>query len=142
MSFSLLSSILLVSLASTILASPVVQSQPTRPFYIANKCPTSVNLYIGGVHSGVIEKGMSVTKTLPVNSGFFYTDVNTGSPTAEGTSRAGFLGVRLLCITMENIPLTANHAQPDLYYIVKDTTYINAGITIAPHKQAAVSIYI
>ena len=141
MSFSLLSSILLVSLASTILASPVVQSQPTRPFYIANKCPTSVNLYIGGVHSGVIEKGMSVTKTLPVNSGFFYTDVNTGSPTAEGTSRAGFLGVRLLSL-VECIPLTENHSQPDLYYIVKDTTYINAGISIAPHKQAAVSIYI
>lgn len=96
MLLSLVSSILLASLASSILASPMVRRQSTRPFYIANKCPTSVNLYIGGVLSGTIGKGKSVTKTLPTDSGFFYTDVNAGTPTAEGTSRAGFLGVRLL----------------------------------------------
>ncbi|KJA15305.1 carbohydrate-binding module family 13 protein [Hypholoma sublateritium FD-334 SS-4] len=118
MPLSLASTILLASLTSSTLASPMAQRQSTRPFYIANNCPTSVNLYIGGVLSGSIGKGKSVTKTLPVDSGFFYTNVNAGSPTAEGTSRAGFLG-------------------PDIYYIVKDPTYINAGISIVPHKQAA-----
>ena len=53
-------------------------------------CPTSIDLYIGGVKDRTIPKNGNVVKTLSTGAGYFYTDVNGGSPTAEGPICAGF----------------------------------------------------
>ena len=80
-------------LASTVLASSLIARQPTRQYTIYNKCPTSIDLYIGGVQENTIPTNGNVVKTLSTDAGFFYTDANGGSPTAEGTIRAGFYEV-------------------------------------------------
>ena len=70
-------------------AKPVAR-QNTRQYTVYNKCPTSIDLYIGGVKDSTIPQNGNVVKTLSTGAAFFYTDANGGSPTAEGTVRAGF----------------------------------------------------
>ena len=65
-------------------------AQGARQYTVYNKCPTSIDLYIGGVKDSTIPQNGNVVKTLSTGAGFFYTDANGGSPTAEGTIRAGF----------------------------------------------------
>ena len=80
-----------------------IAGQTLRAYTVYNKCPTSIDLYIGGVKDSTIPKGGNVVKFLDAGgAGFFYTNANGGSPTAEDTIRAGFLGVsnfvNLTCI--------------------------------------------
>jgi len=87
------SALLSLVLASIILATPLA-GQNTRQYHIYNKCPTPINLYIGGeVKDSTIPLNGSVVKTLGTDPGFFYTDANGGSPNAVGTVRAGFYNV-------------------------------------------------
>jgi len=76
-------------LASAVLATPLAR-QNTRRYTVYNKCPTSIDLYIGGVKDSTIPTNGNVVKNLGTGAGFFYTNANGGSPTAEGTIRAGF----------------------------------------------------
>ncbi|KAF8198504.1 G-X-X-X-Q-X-W domain-containing protein [Pholiota molesta] len=111
----------LVLLATPLVAASSLlprQTTPTRQYVVTNRCPTAVNLYIGGALDSNIPQNGSVTKTLGTSAGFFYTDANLGSPTAEGAAKAGFLG-------------------DDVYYLVTDTTYINVGISVAPREPAS-----
>lgn len=92
----------LVLFATPLVASPLLPRQnPTRQYVVTNRCPTAVNLYIGGAFDSNIPLGGSVTKTLGTDAGFFYTDANLGSPTAEGTAKAGFLDV---CSVSRQLP--------------------------------------
>ncbi|KAF9473924.1 G-X-X-X-Q-X-W domain-containing protein [Pholiota conissans] len=104
--------------ATPLLASPVSPRQTTRQYIVHNQCPAAVNLYIAGAFDSTIPQGGNVTKFLSTGAGFWYTDANLGTPTAEGTAKAGFLD--------------------DFYYIVTDPTYINAGISVAPRDRPAV----
>jgi hypothetical protein len=84
----------LVLFATPLVAASLLprQTTPTRQYVVTNRCPTAVNLYIGGTLDSNIPQNGSVTKTLGTSAGFFYTDANLGSPTAEGAAKAGFLG--------------------------------------------------
>jgi len=79
-------------LASTILASPLAR-QNTRQYTVYNKCPTPIDLYIGGTKQGTIPTDGSIVKTLGTGSGYFFTDANGGSQNALGTIHAGFYDV-------------------------------------------------
>ncbi|KAF8970080.1 G-X-X-X-Q-X-W domain-containing protein [Flammula alnicola] len=114
---SLLYSLLL--LATPLVATPIAPRQITRQYTVINKCPSDVNLFIAGALDSSIPAGGSVTRTLPVDAGFFYTDANGGDGNSAGTTRAGFF---------ENF-----------YYIVKDPSYLNIGMTVAPHGQTSSS---
>ncbi|KAF8960460.1 ricin B lectin domain-containing protein [Flammula alnicola] len=114
---SLLYSLLL--LATPLVASPLAPRQTTRQYTIINKCPTAVNLFIAGALDSSMPVGGSVTRTLPVDAGMFYTDANGGDGDSQGTTRAGFF---------ENF-----------YYIVKDPSYLNIGMTVAPHGSTSSS---
>ncbi|KAF8962504.1 G-X-X-X-Q-X-W domain-containing protein [Flammula alnicola] len=106
----------LLLLATPLLASPLTLRQTTRQYIIYNKCPTAVNLYIGGVLDSSIPQGGNVTKFLGLNAGFFYTDANGGDgPTAVGTTRAGFY--------------------EEYYYIVEDPSWLNVGLSITTQSQ-------
>jgi len=78
-------------LASTIFATPL-QRQNTRQYTVYNKCPTPIDLYIGGAKQGTIPTGGNVVKTLGTGAGYFFTDAN-GSQNANGTIHAGFYDV-------------------------------------------------
>lgn len=94
--FSVLSVGILATLVLPLFSSPLELRQLNqRQYFVKNQCPTPVNLYIGGVLSGAIPAGGSVTKNLGLSEGFFYTDVNAGAPTAEGVAKAAFLSVFL-----------------------------------------------
>ena len=58
-------------------------------YTVVNKCPTSINLYIAGKLDRNLATGASVTKSLGIDAGFFYTDANGGSTNGAAT-RAGF----------------------------------------------------
>jgi len=72
-----------------------------RNYTVTNKCPTSVNLYIGGILDSTLATGVSTTKNLGVGAGFFYSDANGGSASGPGT-RAGFFGDSQVRITGGN----------------------------------------
>jgi len=80
----------LLLLTIPLLARPLSPRQSTRQYIIFNKCPTAVNLYIGGVLDGSIPSAGNVTKFLSTGAGFFYTDANGGNANGAGTTRAGF----------------------------------------------------
>ena len=79
-------------LASAVFATPLAKRN-TRWYTVYNKCPTSIDLYIGGVKDSTIPINGNVVKILGTGAGFFYTNANGGSPNAEGTIRAGFYDV-------------------------------------------------
>ena len=82
-----------LALASIIFATPLA-AQNTRKYTVYNKCPTPINLYIGGaVKDSTIATNETVSRTLGTDAGFFYTDANGGDPNAVGTIRAGFYNV-------------------------------------------------
>ncbi|KAF8810387.1 hypothetical protein BYT27DRAFT_7186611 [Phlegmacium glaucopus] len=87
-----------------------------RNYTVTNKCPTSVNLFIGGVFDSTLATGASTVKNLGVDAGFFYSDANGGSATAAGT-KAGFFG----------------DSQTFYYYLVKDPNHFNMAISITPN---------
>jgi hypothetical protein len=89
----MLSALLPLLFASTVFATPLAR-QNTRQYTVHNQCPTPITLYIGGVKDVTIASKGTVVKTLGTGAGFFYTDANGGSPTAQGTIRAGFYDVR------------------------------------------------
>lgn len=68
-------------------AQPVV----SREYTVVNNCPTSINLYVGGVYDATLATGASTTTTGGVDAGFFYTTANGGDTTGDAT-RAGFYG--------------------------------------------------
>ncbi|KAF8960459.1 G-X-X-X-Q-X-W domain-containing protein [Flammula alnicola] len=93
--------------------------EATRQYIVFNKCPSSINLYIGGVLDSNIPSGGNVTKFLGLGAGFFYTDANGGNANGIGTTRAGFFA-------------------DDFYYIVKDPSHFNTGISVAPQGRPPV----
>jgi|SRR6266498_2318001 len=78
--------------ASTILATPLAR-QNMRQYTVYNKCPTPIDLYIGGTKQGTIPTDGSIVKTLGTGAGYFFTDANGGSQNGNGTIRAGFYNV-------------------------------------------------
>jgi hypothetical protein len=112
--FSLLSSLLL---ATAVLATPLARQVATRQYTVYNKCPSAIDLYIGGVKDSSIPTNGNVVKTLGVGAGFFYTDANGGSPNAVGTIRAGF--------------------NDDFYYMVADPNHANTGLQVKPKGRTA-----
>jgi len=99
-------------LFSLVLASTVL-AQSMRQYTIYNQCPTTIDLYIGGVLHGTIPANGNIIRTLSTGAGFFYTDANGGSSTAVGTIRAGFYDT-------------------DYYYMVADPNYVNTGLQVKP----------
>ena len=80
-------------LSSYLFAIPFFHPCPNpRQYNIFNKCPTAIDLYIGGVLDSNIASAGNVTRFLTTSAGFFYTDVNGGKPDGTGTARAGFFG--------------------------------------------------
>jgi len=100
----------------TLFGAVHVAAQGSRQYTIQNSCPTEINLYIGGQYQQVIPSGSSISRTLGVNAGFFYTDANGGNSDGFAT-RAGFYG--------DN--------NSSYYYIVKDVTAFNTGLSITPN---------
>ncbi|CAA7269993.1 unnamed protein product [Cyclocybe aegerita] len=93
--------------------SPLERRQEdTRPYYVHNRCPRAINLFIGGALDQVIPAGGDVTKVANIGANFWYTDVNGGRFNGVGTTRAAFWG--------------------GLYWLIKDAGAINTGLTVAP----------
>ena len=85
-------------LASTILATPVAREN-MHQYTVYNKCPTPIDLYIGGEKHGTIPKNGNVVKTFSTSPGYFYTDANGGTRNAQQTIHAGFYDVsRIRCV--------------------------------------------
>ena len=125
-------------LSSYLLAIPFFSPRPnTRQYNIFNKCPTAIDLYIGGVLDGNIASAGNVTRFLNTDAGFFYTDANGGKPDGTGTTRAGFFGNVSISLTFE-VSLHLTLLQ-DMYYIVQDRAHINTGLQIKP-SDPSVSI--
>jgi len=66
-------------LAYAVFATPLARRN-TRRYTVYNKCPTSIDLYIGGVKDSTIPTNGNVVKILSIGAGFFYTNANGGSP--------------------------------------------------------------
>ena len=93
--FSILLQLLLaVPLLGHDIQKPIAkQNTALRKYTIYNKCPTPIDLWIAGFKYNTIPKdGNVVKKFLNTDAGPFYTDVNGGSPNAQGTIRARFRG--------------------------------------------------
>ncbi|KAF8960448.1 G-X-X-X-Q-X-W domain-containing protein [Flammula alnicola] len=114
---SLLCSLLL--LATPLVASPLAPRQTTRQYIIYNKCPSSIDLWIAGELDSSIVSGGNVTKFLALGAGFFYTDANGGNANGVGTTRAGFF-------------------DDDYYYMVKDPSHFNTGLSVLPQDRPSV----
>jgi len=85
-------------LASTILATPLARDN-VQQYTVYNKCPTPIDLYIGGEKQGTIPKNGNVVKTFTTSPGYFYTDANGGGRNAKRTIHAGFYDVsRIRCL--------------------------------------------
>ena len=71
-----------------------------RQYTVYNRCPTPIDLYIGGTKQGTIPTDGNVVKTLGTGAGYFFTDANGGSQNANGTIHAGFYDVSPNSFTM------------------------------------------
>ncbi|KDR84318.1 hypothetical protein GALMADRAFT_205989 [Galerina marginata CBS 339.88] len=111
----LISSPALLRLWCFLLLGLTVNTHATQ-YKVVNNCPSSVSLYIGGVFDSTLAKGGSTTKALGPDAGFFYTTTNGGTVDGAAT-RAGFYG----------------DSNSHYYYVVKDTTHFNTGISITPN---------
>jgi len=112
-----LAALLPLILASTILATPFARQIHTRRYNIYNKCPTAINLYIGGTNYGTLSTNGNSSETLSTSAGFFFTDANGGSQNAKRTIYAGF--------------------NDDFYYLVWDSEHANTGLEIKPTNHNA-----
>ncbi|KAJ8514806.1 hypothetical protein ONZ45_g7709 [Pleurotus djamor] len=88
-----------------------------RALYINNLCPTDITLYISAVPQRSIPRLSSVSMIVPNNySGSFYSSTNGGMGTGRLATEAVF--------RLEN----------GYYYILKDPTHFNMGVSIAAHS--------
>ena len=96
-------------------------SNAQRLFNITNNCPIDIPLY----HQGTLRTTLTTIQNDPQNSflairedttGFFFSTANKGNVDGNGAFRAGFLD--------------------DYYYIVRDPTWVNTGMTITPNGRA------
>jgi len=71
-------------------------------YTVYNKCPTPIDLYIGGEKHGTIPKNGKIVKTFSTGPGYFYTDANGGSKTAKHTIHAGFYDVSGIRCVMDS----------------------------------------
>lgn len=118
---------------------PSALADKTFVININNECPSDVPLFINAGFDSIIPRGAGVTKTFPGNfSGLIYSTANGGLGTGRLVTSAGFhLEVR------ETIPIMSKlsfmrYLQDDYYYILKDETHFNMGVTVSP-QAAAVS---
>ena len=79
-----------------IFLSAIPTGAQVHQYTVVNKCPTSINLYIAGNLDSTLATGASVTKSLGIDAGFFYTDANGGSASGAAT-RAGFYDDNDVC---------------------------------------------
>ncbi|KAF4573643.1 hypothetical protein EYR36_008161 [Pleurotus pulmonarius] len=101
-----------VALALAVLPSALAD----RTFVINNACPSDVSLFISAADQGVIPQGTNVTKTLPSDfEGHIYSTANGGSGTGRFVTSAGF------------------ELNNGYYYIMKDDTHFNMGVSVSPH---------
>ncbi|KAF9562512.1 ricin B-like lectin [Agrocybe pediades] len=112
----------LFSFASLLLLALDVGAQNNVAYTIVNRCPSTINLYIGSSLQGTLPSGKNITQSMSPNAGFFYTDANAGT-TAGSATRAGFFG--------------DNNTR--YYYIVEDTANFNTGISITPSYPGSAS---
>ncbi|GLB36919.1 putative G-X-X-X-Q-X-W domain-containing protein [Lyophyllum shimeji] len=109
--FSLPGHFLTLAVAAT-LASAV------REITLVNSCPAPINIFVNGNWVDYLPDngGTSLMSFNNNFTGFIYTDVNGGSETGVGTTRAGFFG------------------QNGYYYIVLDPNHLNVGMDITPTR--------
>ncbi|KAF4604522.1 hypothetical protein EYR40_003296 [Pleurotus pulmonarius] len=107
-----------IALALAILPSALADG--TFVVDINNNCPSDVPLFINAGFDSIIARRGSVTKTFPTDfSGLIYSTANGGLGTGRLVTSAGF------------------HLEDDYYYILKDETHFNMGVTISPQAPAA-----
>ncbi|KAG9222086.1 hypothetical protein CCMSSC00406_0009303 [Pleurotus cornucopiae] len=99
---------------------PSALADKTFVININNECPSDVPLFINAGFDSIIPRGAGVTKTFPGNfSGLIYSTANGGLGTGRLVTSAGF------------------HLEDDYYYILKDQTHFNMGVTVSPQAAAA-----
>lgn len=101
------------------LAAAATLASAVREFSLVNNCPSGINVFVNGSWSNWLPaNGGSAISPFSNNfSGFIYTNANGGSPSGEGTTRAGFFG------------------QNAYYYLVTDPEHFNVEIEITPSKN-------
>ncbi|PPQ71556.1 hypothetical protein CVT24_006437 [Panaeolus cyanescens] len=91
-----------------------------RLFTIVNRCPEAVSALVNGVSQGLIQQDGVMNISFVDNwSGMIYTTANGGSSTGAGTTRAGFF------------------ADAHYYYIIKDASNFNTGVSIIPNAASS-----
>ena len=125
--------------ASAILATPLArQSDPKRQYTIYNKCPTSINLYIGGASHGIIPTNGSVSEYLSTDTSYFYTDANGGNENGKDSIRAGFYTVSLNPV-VSFLPWALRCPMPqDFYYLISGKEHANTGLQLKPKNPIPV----
>jgi hypothetical protein len=98
--------------------SAIPTSGQTHKYTVVNKCPTSIKLYIAGSLDSTLATGASITKSLGIDAGFFYTDANGGNANGAAT-RAGFY----------------DDNNSYIYYLVRDSSHFNTGMSITPNHS-------
>lgn len=109
-----------------------------QQYTVYNKCPTPIDLYIGGEKHGTIPKNGNIVKTFSTSPGYFYTDANGGSRNAKRTIHAGFYDVS----EIHSWAVTLMWMIPqDIYYMISDPKHANTGLNVRPkdHSQPSVS---
>jgi hypothetical protein len=120
----------LLVLASTILATPL---ENTHQYTVYNKCPTAIDLYIGGVKHGTIPKNGNTVKTFSTPQGYFYTDANGGSRNGKHTIHAGFYDVSgIRCVVDSDV----DDFLQDYYYMISDPKHANTGLNVKPKGRS------
>ncbi|KAF5342539.1 hypothetical protein D9611_001229 [Ephemerocybe angulata] len=106
--------------AGTILAGCLMVAAD-RTLNIINSCPSSITVYVNGESAGSLATGATVTKSVADDwSGFIYSNVNAPEGnTGAGTTKAGFVN------------------QAGYYFIVKDTSNFNTGVSIVPSTSSS-----
>ncbi|KAJ2934090.1 hypothetical protein H1R20_g3004, partial [Candolleomyces eurysporus] len=91
-----------------------------KTFNIANGCPNAITIYVNGESRGSVAPGASIVNTVADNwTGFIYSNVNApGGNTGAGTTKAGFVN------------------QAGYYFIIKDQSNFNTGVSIVPSASA------
>jgi len=82
---------LLLSSASVLALTLVVNAQSTVQYTVLNKCTGPVDLYIAESFDRTLAPGASSVHSLGASAGFFYTNANGGVANSQSNSRAGFV---------------------------------------------------
>ncbi|RXW19364.1 hypothetical protein EST38_g6502 [Candolleomyces aberdarensis] len=92
-----------------------------KTFNIANGCPNAITIYVNGESRGSVAPGAAIVNTVADNwTGFIYSNVNApGGNTGAGTTKAGFVN------------------QAGYYFIIKDQSNFNTGVSIVPSASAS-----